>query len=616
MQGDLTTVCLPDLLRTLYVERRTGELIFTQGQQRKQIYFELGNIVFSASNQREDRIGEVLLRHGLLSYDNFEKVLAETQNGKRFGKAMVELGIMSESDLVMNVTFQILDIIFSLFTWTVGQYQFIEGRMPVAEELKLKLTTASIILEGVRRIEDFEVIRRGLGDLNRLVSPSSSPLLRLQTISLKPVERRLVELVKSPTDLLQLLINSQAPPDMTLRSLYGLLSAGILEQTQAPQLSRRTGKFTVPEGMEDNPPAPAPVVQQTPVPAPPDFRSFMRDLEIIKARIGQNNPYITLDFPPNGTMEDLNQAYFKLAEKFHPDRFLQAPRELRLEIDAIFRHIAYAYEMLRQRLMAHLVHSMRQPVMPQPGSGTQPLSGMIPPASATQPLSGMVPPPAAPQALPGPPPATSEIEAVPTLGTGALGGGVPYPNLTQSLEVGYRLPRPVAFSPSRPAPTEISLSGTEPEAGEKTETNEDMWPASLVNRRQSFGDPGKNANIDAAIEDLMAYLDDLKAPLFVADSLSLLFKTTDPILVKKERLAEIIASWALRRASLSGKPVHEVMLAAVNNIKHAEQARVLLYFNPSLFYEDFIRELMTYCPPEERELFDIKLGGIKELLRR
>ena len=58
------------------------------------------------------------------------------------------------------------------------------------------------------------------------------------------------------------------------------------------------------------------------------------------------------------------------------------------------------------------------------------------------------------------------------------------------------------------------------------------------------------------------------------------------------------------------------MLAAVNNIKHAEQARVLAKFDPALFYDEFVNELLTYCPPEERDLFLIKLGGVKELYRR
>lgn len=618
MQGDLTTICLPDLLRSIYVERRTGELIFSQGEQRKQIFFELGNIVFSASNQAQDRIGEVLLRHGLLSPQDFDRAVEATKSGKRFGKALVEMGIMGERELITNVTFQVLDIIYSLFAWTTGSYQFIEGENRVADELKLKLTTASIILEGVRRIEDFEIIRRGLGDINRLVAPSSSMLLRMQTTSLKPVERKVVDLVTKPTDLLKILITTDSTPELTLKSIYGLLSAGILEQTQAAELSHRTGKFAVPDEIAAQPPSPPPpTVTRTTTSAPPDFRIFLQEMEMIKGRIAQHNPYIILNISPAGTMDDLNRAYFQLAERFHPDRFLQAPRELRLEIDGIFRQIIYSYETLKNRILAA---SMRPPMTspfygttplaPPQNYGTQPLSPPTSYPQATQPLSGYGTSPLAAPPMSGP--TSSSTGSYP-----AFGSTMPLqqPTGTLSSPPKPRMPRPVAYgnpAPAAPPPVE---DPADPMSYANREG--DKWPEATMTRRPQWTDPSKSTvNLDAAIADLLAYLDDQKAPLFVADSLSILFRTAAPFYMKRERVAEIVAGWALRRASLSGKPIHELMLAAVNNIKHAEQARVLTQFEGPKFYEDFIRELLTYCPPEEHEIFYIKLGGIKELLRK
>ncbi|MBI4751555.1 MAG: DUF4388 domain-containing protein [Acidobacteria bacterium] len=618
MQGDLTTICLPDLLRSIYVERRTGELIFSQGEQRKQIFFELGNIVFSASNQAQDRIGEVLLRHGLLSPQDFDRAVEETKSGKRFGKALVEMGIMGERELITNVTFQVLDIIYSLFAWTTGSYQFIEGENRVADELKLKLTTASIILEGVRRIEDFDIIRRGLGDINRLVAPSSSMLLRMQTTSLKPVERKIVDLVTKPTDLLKILIATDSAPELTLKSMYGLLSAGILEQTQAAELSHRTGKFAVPDEIASQPAPPPPAAPRPPSPSPPDFRVFLQDLDMIKGRIAQHNPYIILNVSPAGNLDDLNRAYFQLAERFHPDRFLQAPRELRVEIDGIFRQIIYSYETLKNRILAA---AMRPPTtssyygtapLPHPQSyGTQPLVQPNPFPQPTQPLSGYGTAPLAPPQLSSGPGSGS------TGSYPAFGSTMPLQQPTGALSQPSkpRMPRPVAYGSAAPAPPPPVEDPADPMSYANREG--DKWPENTMTRRPQWTDPSKSTvNMDAAVADLLAYLDDQKAPLFVADSLSILFRTAPPLYMKRERVAEIVAGWALRRASLSGKPIHELMLAAVNNIKHAEQARVLTQFEGPKFYEDFIRELLTYCPPEEHEIFYIKLGGIKELLRK
>jgi hypothetical protein len=540
MNGALTHVCLPDLLRQIYSHRLTGELILVRGDQRKHMYFDTGNIVFAASNQMSDRIGNVLLRHGLLKPEEVERILADLSNGKRFGKAAVDAGIMSERDLITNITFQILDIIYSLFAWTTGNYEFIQGENRVAEELKLKLTTASIILEGVRRIDDFSVIRRGLGDLNRFITPSTSPLLRLQSITLKPLERQILEMVVQPTDLLQVLIGSQFSADATLRALFGLLSAGVLERTGSPKISQDTGKFEL-----SNEILPAPqyalarpvTASQANFQYSQDYATLRMEIEALKARIRLNNPNAVLEVGPQASLEEIHRAYYRLAERFHPDRFLSAPPPLRREIDEVFRRVYQSFEYLHQRAWNQQAQQYLQSTYPPPA-----------PAKPVQP-----PYAAAPLAAPAPAPGAAlktPAEARPV--------GVPSPN--------------------------AATTG--------------------------------NPKVDAAIDELLEYLDDKKAPLLVADALSLLVRTAEPYAVPRAKLAEIFAGWAMRQSRVTQKPVHEMMVAALFNIRHAEQSRVLEAFNPNLFYDAFIADLMNYCPPEEQAAFQIKLAGVRESLRR
>lgn len=533
--GQLTAVGVPDLIRRAYTERFTGELLLTRGPEQKQIYFETGNIVFASSNQPEDRIGAALLRQGLITQADFDRVLAQAAEGKRFGQALVEAGLMSQRDLITNITFQILDIIYSVFNWTTGAFEFIAGEQRVADELKLKLTTASIILEGVRRIEDFGIIRRGLGDLNRFIAPSSSPLLRLQTMTLKPFERQLLELVAQPLDLLHILVAVNAPPAVTLKALFGLISAGVLEQTDPPTVSRDTGKFEVPAALRPAIPlaAGAAVSQATPA-YNPDYAALRAQLDDLWARLRLNNPYALFNLPAGASIEDVNAAYLRLADRFHPDRFLTAPMPLRREVDDAFRRIAHSYEYLRQQaLQARLTRT----------------TGRF-------------------AAAPG---FTRTTGAYPVAPTGPL--------------------RPPTAAPSPPA---------RPAAAQR-----------LPNPVKPTGDP----EVDAAIDDFLAYLDDQKAPLVVGDSLSRLLRTEPPFAVPRERVAEIVAGWAYHQADQRKRPLNEMLLAALEDIRHAEQARVLTAFNPEAFYEAFIADLMAFCPPDEQELFQLKLGGVRDFLR-
>ncbi|MEW6731925.1 MAG: DUF4388 domain-containing protein [Acidobacteriota bacterium] len=358
MRGDLTKDCLPDVIRRIYLDRRSGSLRLTQDHTRKEIFFELGAMVFASSNRKEDRIGETMLRHGTLSKDDFEMVQSQMGRGKRFGKVLLDLKLITERDLIANVTFQVLDIIYSLFNWTLGQYQFIEIEKSISDDLRLELSTASIILEGVRRIDDFDVIQRGLGDLNRLLGPSTNPLLRLQSLALKPLERQLIDIAREPVGLLRLLVSVKAPAESVLRSLYGLLSAGILERFSPPEISRASGKFVVPAAVRQQ------LEQEEPIPivptthktgSPTDEATLRQRVEYIKLLTESNDPYLLLGVTRDVTKEDLYEIYCKLAREFHPDRFLHMERELRTEVDAIFIQLRQSYELLRTSLQSSAI---------------------------------------------------------------------------------------------------------------------------------------------------------------------------------------------------------------------------------------------------------------------
>ena len=65
MKGDLAEGVLPGVLRMLYVERRTGMLHVTCGEERGGICFMKGNIVYGETNIKECHLGETLVRHGI-----------------------------------------------------------------------------------------------------------------------------------------------------------------------------------------------------------------------------------------------------------------------------------------------------------------------------------------------------------------------------------------------------------------------------------------------------------------------------------------------------------------------------------------------------------------------
>lgn len=390
LQGDLIQDALPDVIRRIYTRRLSGELALTHHTVSKSIYFELGAIVFARSNDRADRIGESMMRNGLLSEADFRRASEAMGRGKRFGRVLVELGIVSERDLANAVTFQILGIIYSLFEWTSGQYRFTNQEKPVPDDLRLELSTANIILEGVRRIRDFSIIQRGMGDLNRLIGPSSNPLLRTQSLSLKPIERQLVNGINIPMNVLQAMMLVNGPPNATLQALYGLLSAGVLERHAAPVVNRETGQMEIPAEVVEQAVSAPPIVPPRAADAAAKRTGSLRAVNMLLAMQARlettNDPHEILGVSPHATREEIRDAYYRLARDFHPDRHLNAPLETRRQVDAIFARITEAYEAIRD--------GAEKPTVLAP----MPLSAVTPTPRSPAPTRAGAPSPATPPA--------------------------------------------------------------------------------------------------------------------------------------------------------------------------------------------------------------------------
>ncbi len=593
VHGSLTTTSLPDLMRQIYVERRTGELILKQDKIKKQIYFELGHVVFAASNQREDKLGEALVRHGRLTRQQLEELLPTLGKTRHLGKTLVEHGVLNERELITYVTFQIIDIIYSLFSWTTGEHEFQEGEYNRApEELKLKFSTATIILEGIRRMEDMDLIRRGLGDLNRLISPTSSPLLRMQSLALKPVERQVLDLVTEPMDILRLLIlATPEPPKRVIQSLYGLISVGLLQQTAAPELSSETGRFVVPKEVQRQVETAPPMDYRNPYrnqaasSQRSDMDQIVSEIPEIKKRIATNDPMVILGVNPQSTPIEIRDAYYTLAARFHPDKFIQMPRTVRADVETIFAKITESYNKIRAQVAGGMTGRV---------TGANPsMAAIIAAQQANRTTARQTP--LDPLLV------NNAGESIRSSATQTAADPLLVQDPHMETSKGWKTG---VYSPTAPRPIPQS-----PPPARTKDREEIIYPGYELHKMPMKGSGGI-PSLDNAFTDLIDYLEDRRAPLFVTDSLTLLFRTRPPIYVDRTRVVEAIVGWARQKASWTGKPMHELLVSALSSIKHAEQARVIKDFDSHNFYPGFIQELASYCPPGETQEFLLKARSL------
>src|SRR3990172_5215814 len=99
-------------------------LTLEQNHQVKTIYFKEGNIVSASSNLETDRLGEMLMKAGKLSQDQYHQSVERLKTtGKRQGAALVELGFLKPKELSEGLKYQVQEILYSLFLWNEGSYR-------------------------------------------------------------------------------------------------------------------------------------------------------------------------------------------------------------------------------------------------------------------------------------------------------------------------------------------------------------------------------------------------------------------------------------------------------------------------------------------------------------
>ncbi len=353
VEGALWEGVLPGVLRRLYVGRATGRLALERGGERHGLRFDGGHILNAETTVREDRMGELLVARGRLSVGDLKRATGfSLRDRKRLGAVLVELGLLDTEGLADAVSTHVQHVLQKVFAWTEGTYSFREEAEPAPQEgdVTLRLSTGDLILQAARSVRDPDVVRYNLGDLDRVLALSTDPLLRFQHINLSPADGYVLSRVDGSLNVREVISLIPQPEEQVYRSLFGLLSAGVIDVLPG-ELKPRSGAVVIPA-----PAARAPVVAPVIAGQPPVVEKTQplpaldrRRLEILgrHASLEQMNHFEVLGVARDATTAQVREAYFGLARRFHPDGHHEpALSDLREPLEKIFRRLGEAYEVL------------------------------------------------------------------------------------------------------------------------------------------------------------------------------------------------------------------------------------------------------------------------------
>src|SRR5436305_15173211 len=167
LKGDLSRIQLPDVLSFLSMIRGTGKLLLVHEPMERSIYWKDGEIVFASSNSPEHSLGMFLLRNGKITQQQYDESKRRVTAATRHGKPLVQMGAISPKDLWWGVKNQALEIIYSLFGWKGGKFSLWDSAEELnTERIVLSISTSSVIMEGIRRLDESARIRERITGLD------------------------------------------------------------------------------------------------------------------------------------------------------------------------------------------------------------------------------------------------------------------------------------------------------------------------------------------------------------------------------------------------------------------------------------------------------------------
>jgi CheY-like chemotaxis protein len=261
-RGKMEQVPLARILMKIYNARKTGILNLKNGGVSKYLVFEDGELQFAKSTEESDRIGNILLHSGLVSYEDCRRVAEEQQRRRkdRIGNLFIEDGVLTLEQLHWTIRFQIQQILMSVFSWETGDYLFVEGKIPSSEVITLEAPLPKVVMECLRKCPVTDYTSSFLPPEPAVLTCSCDTYQAVRALNLSISEVKVLFRLEhgcTVGELRKLHFLSQEEID---RMLYCFLTTGIvrvIDELPAPPERKRTGE--VPAGQRADSDASAPV---------------------------------------------------------------------------------------------------------------------------------------------------------------------------------------------------------------------------------------------------------------------------------------------------------------------------------------------------------------------
>jgi tetratricopeptide (TPR) repeat protein len=236
IKGNLKEASLPDVLQLLAMGQKTGCLSLSDRSNFGYIFFERGRITYASIVNRRDRLGDLLVKNGLIQPAELTGAIDDQSrdpNRGRLGEILIRRGAITREQLEQYIRIQIEEAVYYLFTWTQGSFYFEAEQRPEEGAMLVSINPENLLLEGARRIDEWSLIEKKIPSLDLVFEIDRSK--ELDAADLSDEQRKIIPLTDGKRSVQELIDESGMVEFDVGKALFGLIQAGF-----AHPVGRRT----------------------------------------------------------------------------------------------------------------------------------------------------------------------------------------------------------------------------------------------------------------------------------------------------------------------------------------------------------------------------------------
>jgi hypothetical protein len=230
LKGNLRDFSTTQRLTLISLARKTGTLTI-EGNDVAQMSFREGKLIYATMGNNSSNLAFILQKSGKLSAEqgNFIQNRAQGTGDKQLGHLLIQAGYVTQSDIIQSVRAHVLEIVYKLFTWAEGLFRFDANRNPSTDRITVPIDLESVIMEGSRRLKEWERLQEELPNLDISLKFTDRPDARLRNINLTVEEWRVVSFINPRNSVRQIAEANNLSEFQIRRIVYGMLQAGLVQ---------------------------------------------------------------------------------------------------------------------------------------------------------------------------------------------------------------------------------------------------------------------------------------------------------------------------------------------------------------------------------------------------